>query len=285
MTCRFCGTWNPEHEHRCVRCSRRLQTAAPQPPEGFPVGQGALAPQLIVTERQMLVEKDERAPMQGTLFTPASFRPKDGSKVIPLITPLPPPTPPAPREAPRVHTTVNPRRATTEGQQRLGFPQPRVEADRKPEDSHIYCDAPVAVPMHRLLSSVVDLSIVLISCAMFLGAVYLTGAPLVVNKLSVPVFGAAFTVLGAFYYAMWSLAGTESIGMRSTKLRLLNFDGEIPTRQQRLIRFASGWLSLGAGCMGLLWSLVDEEKLTWHDHMSKTFPTPQKARVRYPVYG
>ena len=25
--------------------------------------------------------------------------------------------------------------------------------------------------------------------------------------------------------------------------------------------------------LGLLWSLADEESLTWHDHMSKTFPT------------
>jgi len=24
----------------------------------------------------------------------------------------------------------------------------------------------------------------------------------------------------------------------------------------------------------LVWALVDEENLTWHDHISKTFPTP-----------
>jgi hypothetical protein len=37
---------------------------------------------------------------------------------------------------------------------------------------------------------------------------------------------------------------------------------------------ASGFLSLAAGGLGLLWALVDEETLTWHDHISKTFPTP-----------
>jgi hypothetical protein len=32
----------------------------------------------------------------------------------------------------------------------------------------------------------------------------------------------------------------------------------------------------------LLWALADEEKLTWHDHMSKTFPTLQESnRVFY----
>ena len=28
------------------------------------------------------------------------------------------------------------------------------------------------------------------------------------------------------------------------------------------------------GGLGLVWALVDEENLTWHDHISKTFPTP-----------
>ncbi len=32
-------------------------------------------------------------------------------------------------------------------------------------------------------------------------------------------------------------------------------------------------LSLFAGGIGLVWSLVDEDGLTWHDHISATFPT------------
>jgi hypothetical protein len=29
-----------------------------------------------------------------------------------------------------------------------------------------------------------------------------------------------------------------------------------------------------AGGLGIVWILVDEEQLAWHDHISKTFPTP-----------
>jgi hypothetical protein len=29
--------------------------------------------------------------------------------------------------------------------------------------------------------------------------------------------------------------------------------------------------------IGLLWSLVDEESLTWQDHISRTFPTPEES--------
>src|SRR5258708_8368844 len=128
MTCRFCGTWNPEHEHRCVRCSRRLLAATPPiaapAMENYPsADRGALAPQLVFTDRQPLsaAKPEERAaPMQGTLFTPGAFRPKDGSKVVPLINPLPSPPLAPPRETPpKVHTTVNPRRTPPQGQQRL----------------------------------------------------------------------------------------------------------------------------------------------------------------------
>jgi hypothetical protein len=27
--------------------------------------------------------------------------------------------------------------------------------------------------------------------------------------------------------------------------------------------------------LGMFWALMDEEGLTWHDHMSRTFPTVQ----------
>jgi hypothetical protein len=43
------------------------------------------------------------------------------------------------------------------------------------------------------------------------------------------------------------------------------------------VRALSACLSFCAGGIGLLWALVDEEKLTWHDHISKTFPTLQES--------
>jgi hypothetical protein len=55
----------------------------------------------------------------------------------------------------------------------------------------------------------------------------------------------------------------------------LNFDGMPPTRNQRIVRVAAGCLSLLAGGLGLLWAAADEETLSWHDHMSKTFLTPR----------
>jgi uncharacterized RDD family membrane protein YckC len=62
-------------------------------------------------------------------------------------------------------------------------------------------------------------------------------------------------------------------------LRLLNFDGRPPTREQRMLRLGASFLSVLSAGLGLLWALVDEESLTWHDHISQTFPTPYGYEV------
>jgi hypothetical protein len=54
---------------------------------------------------------------------------------------------------------------------------------------------------------------------------------------------------------------------------VLTFDGQRPSRGQFIGRFVVACLSLAAAGIGLIWGLIDEEKLTWHDHISKTFPT------------
>jgi len=75
------------------------------------------------------------------------------------------------------------------------------------------------------------------------------------------------------YGFVWSLCGRETAGMRWTGLRLINFNGFPPDGKSRALRLVGCWLSYSSGLIGILWALVDEESLTWHDHMSKTFPT------------
>jgi uncharacterized RDD family membrane protein YckC len=61
--------------------------------------------------------------------------------------------------------------------------------------------------------------------------------------------------------------------MRCAGLRLVDFDGNPPSPGRRYQRLVGSILSVLAGGMGLIWALVDEERLTWHDHISSTFPT------------
>ena len=72
-------------------------------------------------------------------------------------------------------------------------------------------------------------------------------------------------------------------------LRVLNFDGEPPSAAQRRTRALGTILSTLSLGLGFAWSIADEEKLTWHDRMSKTFVTREGSsmgfRARTPRAG
>lgn len=138
----------------------------------------------------------------------------------------------------------------------------------------IYCDAPVAQPVHRVLAAAIDISMVVIALGLFLATFYLSGGEIILNHQTIPLLLGIGVVLALFYHFLWCLAGGNSAGMRLAHLRLVNFDGRPPGREERAYRLAASCLSILALTLGLLWALVDEENLTWHDHISKTFPTP-----------
>jgi uncharacterized RDD family membrane protein YckC len=124
------------------------------------------------------------------------------------------------------------------------------------------------------MAAALDASVVLIGVGIFGGVFYLAGGQVTLNAKTVPVFLGVVAALLIFYRVLWCLGRGDTPGMKWTHLRLVNFDGQKPNRKQRFYRLCSGALSLFAAGLGLLWALVDEETLTWHDHISKTFPTP-----------
>ena len=85
--------------------------------------------------------------------------------------------------------------------------------------------------------------------------------------------GAVLALVSMLYGLIWVIAGRETAGMQFADLQLITFDGFPLDARSRALRFASTWLSFCSGGVGLLWAVADEENLTWHDHISKTFPT------------
>jgi uncharacterized RDD family membrane protein YckC len=136
-----------------------------------------------------------------------------------------------------------------------------------------FSKAPVAIPVHRMMAALLDFSIVMVAVGLvaiilysILGKDFLEG-----STLSFFALMAVFFALS--YKLMWALVGAESPGLRWTQLRLLTWDGSEPTREDRLRRLAWGCVSVLPAGLGLIWSIVDEETLSWHDHSSKTFLT------------
>lgn len=138
----------------------------------------------------------------------------------------------------------------------------------------IFCDAPVAVPAHRVMAAALDAIVILAGVALFGATYYFGGGPIQFTRPALGVMAGVGLLLALLYKALWYVADGDSPGMGWARLRVIDFDGRRPSPKQRLHRFASGWLSLLSAGLGLLWALVDEEALTWHDHISKTFPTP-----------
>lgn len=145
----------------------------------------------------------------------------------------------------------------------------------------IYCDYPVATRTHRMLAGLIDFVIVLGCMLLFLGIIYLgcEGMPwLALDGVAMSMIGVATGVLGFLYEAYWVFSGVPSPGMECVGLRLVHFDGNEPSQADNTRRIFGGLISVMAAFIGLAWAFVDEECLTWQDHISRTFPTPVRAQ-------
>src|SRR5271155_2496053 len=292
MQCRYCREWNEADERRCVRCGRRMHLANAQaaPPSyvsssAYVSSSGAAtAPALeaFPGRRVGAAELENRnANYQPSLFRDAAGAPK--VIPIPTLTPIHPRSREEREESAQsakvARARANTRRGTRDtaetrgnatAQQALDFYGRAKTAEL---DAVIYCDAPVAMPAHRLIAAAFDASMVLIAVGIFLAVFSISGGDVALSKENIPFFLGVLAVLALFYRFLWCVANGDTPGMRFAGLKLVDFDGRVPDREQRGKRQVASFLSLVSAGLGLVWALVDEESLTWHDHISKTFPT------------
>ncbi len=298
MHCKYCRSWNADDEHRCNRCGRRLKVAPGS--QGYPASRSASA-LALARQPDAMEELDEPAPLRSRSPVPQKlgFEEIPGSNVIPFesiaahraqpVPPLPVAAPAATAPAARLEPPIAspqpaPRRSATakknDLQPGLDFLVPAPQGPRTLKtqvEAVIYCDADVAAPKHRAIAAALDGGMIFIGFGLFLLTFHLMGGMFHVNRQTIPFFIGVFGTLVMFYGILWIWAGRETLGMRWTGLRLIDFDGFPPERRDRFRRALAAALSFCAGGLGLLWALVDEERLTWHDHMSKTFPTFQES--------
>jgi len=285
MRCNRCREWNSEEEHRCRRCGRRLETAGGfDAPAGYglhSVNLGATAHKFEVFTQTAVAEEPAPAPnivhtrlqpTQSTLFGRG-----EGQKVVSIAPEAP--AAPAKRASAKRGWSSGQHSSGAEGftQQQLQFPTPE-KIQRRHTDTNveavIYCTDPVATIMHRLLASVADAVMIMIAVGLFTIAFYLSGGEIKLNNQTVFVYAAIPVIIGLFYKYLWAIAGADSPGMAWAGLRTVNFDGKKPEPLQRFVRLCGGCLGLAAVAIGFVWAFVDEETLTWHDHISNTFTTP-----------
>lgn len=259
---------------RCRTCGCRSDDTLTGEFPG-PFTDGALATQPRPALRDSRTNVQPFAARRGQAAAPAVaarqgplFEDQLGPKVV-SISPN--------RQRSRPVTATRTRRPAPEQTQgRLDLDPPPVRKTLSTTvEARIYCEYPVATSVHRAIAAALDWSLVLMGYGLFLLVYHLMGGTFALqNSLNIAMFAGMLGLIGLAYGLLWTVvARADTAGTRWAQLRITTFDGDRPDPRQRLWRLAGASLSL-CTLVGLLWSLADEESLTWQDHISSTFPTP-----------
>ncbi len=133
-----------------------------------------------------------------------------------------------------------------------------------------------AAMSRRMAASAIDATLVLSAFAAFAYVFFRINAEL--PPLS-KIAGAGVLLIGllwaAYQYLLLVYSGT-TLGLKLARLELHRFDGSpVPPRIRRwrvLTSVLSG-LSLG---LGYAWCFLDEDRLCWHDRITRTYMAPKK---------
>ncbi len=290
MTCQHCQAqdcqpWIRDEDHRCPRCGRRVRAVPSRiSPSTYPIAATATARAYdFSTETAPVTTAPEPIPSgQQALFSQTV----NPGRVVAFDSL----TSPAARDAIRARAAEL-ARPTPIKNERVELRRPRPSAKRDHQNQRsleffgqqdvvsspapsIICDAPVAPAALRLRATFIDGAITVGGCGVALLLFRFVGGHFGLDKQSMPFLAVALLTVPLFYKILWAYAGRDTIGMEKAGLRLVDFDGNPPSQLRRYQRVAGGIISLLAAGMGLIWSFVDEDRLTWHDHISSTFPTP-----------
>jgi uncharacterized RDD family membrane protein YckC len=95
-----------------------------------------------------------------------------------------------------------------------------------------------------------------------------TGIQLTQLPAAVAVTGGLLLLL---YHTLFFCFSTATPGMRCTRIALCTFDDENPTRKAIRRRILAVLLSACPLGLGFLWAALDEDRLAWHDRLSRMY--------------
>ena len=130
---------------------------------------------------------------------------------------------------------------------------------------------PVASLGDRQLAGIIDAACLLFAFGGFVALFGSLGGRLTLSKMNAAVYLAALSVVYFQYFALFTVFGATTPGMMFRGLQVMSFSGDTPTPRQMLLRSAGYMLSAATCFIGFFWALWDEDQLTWHDRLSKTY--------------
>jgi len=148
---------------------------------------------------------------------------------------------------------------------------PSTEPEVEPASTKFDLPLPVASCERRALAMTVDAFIVVTGLAVFTTSMSYLAGPVILTKPILLAGSACALLLLAFYQSIFLFYSIGTPGMRAAGLTLTDFSGRPPSRRVRLTRAFALVLSVAALCLGLIWALIDEDRLGWHDRITHTY--------------
>jgi uncharacterized RDD family membrane protein YckC len=294
-TCFSCGQNNGYWETRCQKCGRRLSvggsTSTPfsvafdiahpntnvvnsqRNPKNQKAAPPPAFPDHVRRQLQDRVQRYRSRKEQGTPVLPFEDEPEPSPKVISF--------PDSPAEEKVRAVPAPPQRVALcakshHPEPAASVPQPSLDFHTGALPDQVWRSRPVAPIRLRAVAHLKDLQLIAGAELLFLAALLLipylgvAAAPLVGLLAGI----ACGSLLLVFLYAFLFVFGSGvTPGMKQTGLRLVTFDGLPAPRSRRFWRILGGVVSAGSFLIGFLWAAADEERLYWHDHISKTYLT------------
>jgi uncharacterized RDD family membrane protein YckC len=157
--------------------------------------------------------------------------------------------------------------------------EPEGAQTEKEEAAESYGLYPVASLDDRRLAALIDGICLLFAFGGFLTLFGSLGGQFTLSKLSAAVYATTLAIVYLQYFALFTVFGGTTPGMMFRGLQVASFSGVTPTPRQMLLRAAGYALSAGTFFMGFVWAWWDEDRLTWHDRVSRTYLTSPRTRA------
>jgi uncharacterized RDD family membrane protein YckC len=146
-------------------------------------------------------------------------------------------------------------------------------AGRKAAGWHVALVSPMASLHERRLAAALDAALLFFAYGSFLALFSALGGRLAASKTDAAVLAATLGLFYAQYFALFTFLGGATPGMMWRGLRLATFDGHEPQWRDKAWRSFGYVVSAGTLLLGFLWTLWDEDRLCWHDRISRTHLT------------
>lgn len=142
-------------------------------------------------------------------------------------------------------------------------------ADEAAPRAHMLELAPLAL---RLMATTVDLALItgVASAAAVFALRHMQALPVLRTAEALGI--GLFLLIGLAYHVAFLLTLRATPGMLYAGIGICTFDDEEATVAQLRYRLAAMLVSLLPMGLGLTWSAFDENHLSWHDRLSRTYP-------------